>query len=282
MSTASRTPAVSLRTSASPRERTKRGSAFRAAWLALALAVTGGGAAAQGVRGVVLQPDSLTPAGGVLVELVDVTGVPATRALTDQRGLFSLRAPTSGSYHVRALRIGFRPVATAQFPVTTDSVTNIRLVLTSERITLDLVSVRERTSCRTRGNAGAEVVAVWEEVRKALAFTSLTSAAGDVVSRVVTFERATDESRVVTFLRTSLAETRESRVFRSLPADRLATSGFVVIEGDEVVYFGPDADVLISDPFVSTHCFRLTPTPERDTGSDPSVVRTLRAPARFR
>ena len=241
------------------------GTLLRAGLLAVVVPLTGIGLGAQTVRGVVYQPDSLTPAGGVLVELVDATGNAATRALTDHRGLFALRATASGSYHVRALRIGFRPAATPQFPVTTDSVPNIRLVLTGERITLDLITVRERTSCRTRGNAGAEVVAVWEEVRKALAATSLTSAAGNVVSRVITFERAIDESQVVTFLRTSLAETREARVFRSLPADRLASSGYVVIEGDEVVYFGPDADVLISDSFVSTHCFRLTPATERDT-----------------
>lgn len=227
--------------------------------------LSAGRAGAQRVRGVVLQPDSLTPARGVLVELVDVAGNPVTRALTDPRGAFTLRAATSGTFHVRALRIGFRPSETRQLPLTTDSMVEVRLTLTSERIMLDLVAVRARTSCRTRGNAGAEVVAVWEEVRKALAVTSLTSATGDLVSRVISFERSTDDAHVVTFLRTAVVETREPRVFRSLPADSLRSTGYVAFEGNELAYFGPDADVLMSDVFVSTHCFRLTAPPQGDS-----------------
>src|SRR5207245_6263264 len=44
--------------------------------------------------------------------------------------------------------------------------------------------------------------------------------------------------------------------FRSAPASDLVARGYVVVEDDGTwTYQAPDADVLLSDPFLRTHCF---------------------------
>ena len=45
--------------------------------------------------------------------------------------------------------------------------------------------------------------------------------------------------------------------FESLPADSLVHYGFVQSDGRDQMYYAPDAGVLLSDPFLDTHCFRL-------------------------
>ena len=46
--------------------------------------------------------------------------------------------------------------------------------------------------------------------------------------------------------------------WKSVPVDDLLSGGFVRPEGDGSVYYAPDAEVLLSDPFLDTHCMRLT------------------------
>ena len=45
--------------------------------------------------------------------------------------------------------------------------------------------------------------------------------------------------------------------FQSRPADELSETGFVQRDGRGQLYFAPDADVLLSDVFLDSHCFRL-------------------------
>jgi hypothetical protein len=67
--------------------------------------------------------------------------------------------------------------------------------------------------------------------------------------------------------------------FESLPADSLVAYGFVQRAGMDYLYFAPDAAVLLSDPFLDTHCFRLGRGADgllglafEPTGEDKSVV----------
>jgi hypothetical protein len=46
--------------------------------------------------------------------------------------------------------------------------------------------------------------------------------------------------------------------FESLPTTELLESGFLQRDGAELVYYAPDANVLLSDEFLDTHCFRLS------------------------
>jgi hypothetical protein len=71
--------------------------------------------------------------------------------------------------------------------------------------------------------------------------------------------------------------------FESRPAEDLVANGFVQREGTEFTYYAPDAAVLLSDPFLDTHCFRISYADEpaeeglvglgfEPTGADKSVA----------
>lgn len=70
---------------------------------------------AQVVRGAVIDRGTDAPLAGTLVLLVDSAGTIARRALTDDAGEYRLHAPAAGTYRVRTLRIGFRPVTSDPF-----------------------------------------------------------------------------------------------------------------------------------------------------------------------
>src|SRR6478609_7999514 len=76
---------------------------------ALLATVPAARARAQSLTGVVLLPDSVTTAPGVIVVATDANGATAGRALSGDRRQFTLRLPAAGSYRVTLLRIGFRP-----------------------------------------------------------------------------------------------------------------------------------------------------------------------------
>src|SRR5471030_3159795 len=84
-------------------------SIMRALVVLLALsALYSESARAQVVRGTAITPDSaLVP--GVIVTLFDANGTAVARALAEDGGSFAMKAPSSGTYHIEAKRIAFRP-----------------------------------------------------------------------------------------------------------------------------------------------------------------------------
>ncbi len=238
--------------------------------LMLALGLTLSEGRAQEVRGVVLLPDGAPAPAGVLVELVTPTRVTVARSTTTAAGRFSLRAPGAGRYRARALRIGFRPTEGDEIVLQASDVVDVRLTLAEVAISIAGVQVRARSACRPVAGAGAEVATVWEEARKALALASITAAARRHQLEVVTYERELDRDAygpVVAHETSRVVETSDARAFRSAPVDTLLREGFVVQRGDALEFFGPDADVLLSDAFVAAHCLRLAAAPDGDTSA---------------
>jgi hypothetical protein len=229
------------------------------------LAVIAPSVQAQVVRGTVVQPDGTTPAAAVLVELLDSGGIARARTTTSLAGLFQLRAPQPGRFVVRALRIGFRPSASGPLDVG-PSGAEVRITLGADRVALEAIQVRGRTPCRAAGAGGVELALVWDEARKALAYAALTAAERRHRLIVATFERELEgDGAIVRREVVRSAETTEARAFRSVGIDTLLRDGFVVQQGRELHFFGPDADVLLSDAFVAAHCLRLVPDPHGDS-----------------
>lgn len=242
------------------------------AWRALAvtglvlLAGVAPHAAAQQVRGTVVHADGATPAVGVLLELLDDAGVVRTRATSGASGRFTLPAPGTGRFVVRALRIGYRPTASVPLEVGPAGA-ELRLTLGDDRVTLDAIRVEARTTCRPVAGGGADLVTVWEEARKALAYASVTAAGRRHRLLVATFERVlerdpTGDDLVIGREEQRRAETREVRAFRSVDLDTLLAEGFVVERDGALHFFGPDADVLLAPRFVAAHCLRIVPDPQ--------------------
>jgi hypothetical protein len=61
--------------------------------------------------------------------------------------------------------------------------------------------------------------------------------------------------------------TSGQRPIVSLPADVLLESGFFIQDSAGVRYLAPDADVLLSDGFLDTHCFALRSGGDNEEGT---------------
>ncbi len=86
---------------------------------------------AQIVRGQVVDSVLGTPRPAVAVVLVDQTGGEAARTVTDEEGLFLLRAPGAGQYHLRAHGEGYRLSDFPPFDLAADGMLAYRLLVPS-------------------------------------------------------------------------------------------------------------------------------------------------------
>jgi hypothetical protein len=107
---------------------------------------------------------------------------------------------------------------------------------------------------------------VWDEARKALSVQSWTEGEGLYRFHLVSYERELDPYSLRLMSETrSGSEAMNRNPIRSLPVEDLLENGFIRPAGDGgFFYYGPDASVLLSDPFLDTHCFRLITSPAQD------------------
>jgi hypothetical protein len=214
------------------------------------------GAAAQGVRGVVITPDSaLVP--GVIVTLIDAAGTPVARALADDAGRFTMRAPVAGVYRIEAKRLAFRP--TLDVPITLEEGRTLlhTLVLTSAPVLLERVRISATQECDVHPDSGSAAFEVWEEARKALRSSQLTRLTRPYRVDLTTFVYRSGAT--VSAARTDSAQQfgMPIRPFTSRPAEQLEARGYLTRGNRVDVFHAPDEDVLLSESFASTHCFRL-------------------------
>jgi len=229
------------------------------------LAVSPGPGVAQTVQGQLTDPDTGTPVEGALVLLLNEAGEEVGGYLTNQAGRFIIRAPEQGMFTLRAERIGYQTTTSDPFHLEGGQQFGIRLETTQTAIELDEIRVEGDQKCVVRPSEGLQLSAIWEEARKALTLQDWAEREGLYRFQVSNYEREMDaDARVIK------SETRRLRTgvsgspIRSLPVEDLMSEGFVrYSENGGYDYYGPDASVLLSDPFLDTHCFSLTMDPTR-------------------
>ena len=116
---------------------------------------------AQRVHGVVVDAGN-HPVSGVVVLLLDSASRVTARALSNEGGEFRLSAAQPGSYRIRTLRIGFRPVVSDPMVLVTGGEIAKQLVLSGLPVALDTMHVVDRNVCRSFTDSGAATYAVWE------------------------------------------------------------------------------------------------------------------------
>ena len=235
-----------------------RRRAIARAHVAIATVVFAPVAVAQVVRGTVVDQTSGRPVPGVVVVLFDSAGRRLTGVLAGDDGRYAIRATGAGRYGVRAERIGFRAGAATSVTLSDGQTIELKLITHPVPVVLGEVRVAAKTPCVARATDGREVSAVWEEARKALYATELSQRQELFSARISRFVRTLDAhtGRVTGY------ETKEtSGVTRnpivSQPAADLSAHGYVRQAGRDLIYYGPDAAVLLSDEFLRDHCFRL-------------------------
>ena len=95
---------------------------------------------AQTVRGVVIDDSTKLPIASVVVTLVDDAGTEMLSVRSDSFGDFTIHAGRPGSYRVRAVRIGYRPLTSERVSVGLGQLVALRLSMTT--IAQQLVPVR--------------------------------------------------------------------------------------------------------------------------------------------
>ncbi len=226
-------------------------------------------AAAQTVRGQVVEATS----GGVVsdgfVVLVGMDGREMGRTLSDGQGRFTIRAPAAGRYRLRSERIGFRVTVSDPIDLADGQTVDHRLTVTAVPIRLDEVRVVADEQCRVRPEEGRATAVVWEEARKALAAVAWSQRQQLLRVTVRTYTREVTPALTVKAESSQTKSGFSSRPFRARPASDLAANGYVQESpGDGAFFFyAPDAEVLFSDEFLNTHCLRVTPGGTEHAGS---------------
>ncbi|HEX8692039.1 MAG TPA: carboxypeptidase regulatory-like domain-containing protein [Longimicrobium sp.] len=215
-------------------------------------------AAAQVVRGEVVERGSGRPVAAALVVLLDAGGARRGAALTGQDGRFELRAPSAGTYTLRAERVGYRSIASPPLALAAGQTLEYRLESGAEAVTLEGITARGTRRCRPRPGAAQATAVLWEEARKALSAAAHVYDAELLDFDLVLYRR--DLHPASLSVESDERERRSGQArtpFASQPVEYLSRHGFVREEGDSTVFDAPDAHVLLSDLFLDDHCFRV-------------------------
>jgi Carboxypeptidase regulatory-like domain len=227
-------------------------------------------AGAQVVTGVVRDAATGAPLPGVVVAL-DVAsgdtplaetmerGTLVLAVLTNDRGEYAVRAAAAGQYIISAKRIGVRRQVSAPFALAVGETRALDLRLEGVRFSLPEVRVTESSPCALRPAESQRIAALWEEARTALYATQLSLRDRLFTANISRYARRLDR-------RTQAVQSEEhsevrgvtQRPFAALAVERLAGDGYAQRQDDgSIIYYAPDADVLLSTVFLRDHCFEL-------------------------
>jgi hypothetical protein len=112
---------------------------------ALALATSGAEAAAQSVRGVLLDAVTTRPIAQATITLLDSTSAAVASVVTDSSGRFLLISPDVGQYRMGIRRIGYQPATSGAIAFQKAKVWQLTLELAPLATELEPVTIRERT-----------------------------------------------------------------------------------------------------------------------------------------
>ena len=104
----------------------------------------------------------------------------------------ALTADGPGTYRLRTLRIGYRPVTSDPLVLAAGGEVTRRIVLSSVPVALDGIRVVDRSECRSFSDSAAATFAVWEQIRAALTAAQLTEASRAISSTTVVYDRTLD------------------------------------------------------------------------------------------
>jgi len=212
---------------------------------------------AQTVRGTVIRDVDQSPIRGAVILLLDERAAVRARTLSTVQGGYVIRAPQEGSYRIQTLRIGFRPQTSGLFALRAD--TTINLALSQVPVNLPAVTAQEMANCSSNPAQGLASAVLWDEARTAIIAADITINELNYEFEVMLHSRKYDTRTPPELLETLFLREKHqgTRPWSSFPADTLERRGFVTPTDSGLRYVAPDLDVLLSDYFTRTHCFRV-------------------------
>jgi hypothetical protein len=117
------------------------------------------------------------------------------------------------------------------------------------------LEVTGSAQCDLGSGDGSATVQLWDEARKALEVAQWVDEVG-YVYEITNFRRMLGADGEVLQEQSAPKTLIGQSPFVSIDAETLMAEGFVIQDSSGVSYFGPDAAVLLSDLFLSEHCFQ--------------------------
>lgn len=234
---------------------------------------------AQVLRGNATLAGTERPAAGVVIEAVLESDVTVRmRTLVGSSGRYVLQLPRAGTYRLQGLRIGYVPTPFGSITMAAGETQTRDLVLATTAVQLTVVRVDTRAVCGRNVPGGSTVAALLSQVRTALDASTLVSTDGRAQAEVKTYRLIVDHRRVpLAGPWDSVRTGATQRPFASASPMVLSNEGFVRVSDDAVVFRAPDADVLLSEWFLSTHCYAVEEDRDR-----PDLIGLRFTPARVR
>ncbi len=247
----------------------------------LATVVMTGVSQAQTVRVELRDSTTGEPVIGALVNASDFLGKARVDGLSNDRGVVTLRLPGAGTWTLGIRRIGLAPRRISGIRVEAGATVTLPLAVNSTRQMLSRVRVSAESGFCQRSPEGENRTAMlWEQISLALRASTLTRTQTGTQQALRIQERV----RELTLSLDEVSSTVTSdgygigRPYSAANPDSLASVGYIRKDGlDDYTYFAPDEVVLLSDAFISTHCFD---TPKQD--QDPSLAELTFRPMRGR
>jgi hypothetical protein len=228
--------------------------------LLLGLVILPGAVAAQLVTGTVLEAETGTPVAGAFVRIEGVRPGARTSFLTGEDGRYQLQAGEVENVSLIVERIGYERLVVGPIAVEYPGVTRREIRVSQTAIELTGITVEsDARRCSLDEDEGGGTQVVWSQVRTALNASSWTGRRQGLSFQIMQRQRRLDPGDG-----TVLDETRRrvpalaGNSVRSLPVEDLVANGYVrTTEDGNFEYFAPDAEVVLSEEFLSQHCFGL-------------------------
>jgi hypothetical protein len=249
-----------------------RGLALAGLVLLMALVTHAPALLGQEVRGTVRDSASNQPLPNTIILVLDPSGRPAARSMTDAQGRFRVvawagrptaKARAAANLRLRVLRMGFRPheVPLAQVA----GGTSVDVLLSSFPINLEVVEVVAAPSCPKRPDRPA-VLTLLQQVRMALYANVLARSQNSATMTQLLYARRFDGDggRISgQTVRTTVTTGRSEPFDAARSASVIDRQGFREDAEGRHGYLAPDAETLIDADFAENHCFRIM-APDRN------------------
>lgn len=120
------------------------------------LALVPGAAAAQRVRGTVVEQGSGAPIAGALAAVVATDGAARAEVLSDAAGRFAVQTRAAGSYTLRAERVGYRPATPPPLELAAGQLLEYTLRVAVQRVSLPAITTSAGRRCGASAGSGTD------------------------------------------------------------------------------------------------------------------------------
>jgi hypothetical protein len=210
---------------------------------------------AQLLTGRVVEGAGGAPVSAALVELLDGDSVQVAAALSEANGEYRLAPARGGRYTVRVRRLGY---ASRTFgPLDLTGPQRFDIELATRPVELEGVVATAAPVCADGPGVGPETQSLWDLVVAALDVTLLVQQQDRYRFEMHRYVRDLSVERTFV-LQEGVERIRETGAFTAMPLRTLERQGYVEADRQgNFSWYMPDPEVLVSNHFLRTHCFRV-------------------------